>query len=966
MPTLFIDFETAYTATVSLRKMTLRQYLAETRVLGMALAVDGDQPIYYSAGELPAQMEFLGRVATDPQWVVVAHNAAFDLRVWRDLCGLPWPQTAYCSLELACAAFPCQPGGYSLKNLARTLNLGVGEKLEIDLQAATRGGLDERLAAYCCRDTELCRAVFNLAWPRLCDQEREIARMCMDVRELHFEIRPDAVQQAFDDFRTIANTAAKEAVEALGDSDGFGFEESGDVRSVKPQSFKDLLRENLGFSTESISFKKINPEKLRANAEAAKALKAAETANKALSHKRRVKVFTGASRIDVELGYYRAHTGRFSSPQPGCKGINLHNLAKRNKAVAKAIRSIFRFPDGLCAVRADLANVEYRHEGLLTGCEHTIKLFDPRAGGDLLADPYLGFGNMATGKIWTRNDPIRQVFKAAVLGLGYLMSFARFIEELLKALADPTFGVSVADLEKVVAEQKWGAPNTAYFKGAVTRTRAPLSVAIVAWHMRELFHRMHPEFERLARWLEHTVGSAYGSLDGAAAIERAYTQANAPDRSLINLQWAGDTYGPGTKSIRVVCGHWYQPTVTWRDLQMRETDYGVQLCCLHQTRGFRPLTKNVMIENCFSGDTPVLTRRGWIPIRYVERKDQLWDGEQWVSHRGAKLRGTKPVGDWNGILVTRDHRLYGAGSWCPVGDLGPGEAAQVVASGRRAWLSFLTHGSVPCGDIATRAWYPGATIRVTKPSETTGAEGSPSAPSGSLIVSRSSGMPEPSPAGMIARWIWTGGTTRLDTSPETSDSYLVPSTAGTGVVLAGSRSRENASISVTSIFGSVHDGGTPRCTIISASDVPEPTSWRDTGHETPVWDIMDSGPNQRFMVLTQQGPVIAHNCVQSAARNAMCEAQLRLRGMGYPYQITVHDELILVVQREREAVLKARADLLTVLGPGNNLGWGWSTLINPAEINVSATLWEQDMDKIEKGWWDKLAAGDASMLEKLT
>ena len=66
MPTLFIDFETAYTATVSLRKMTLRQYLAETRVLGMALAVDGDQPIYYSAGELPAQMEFLGRVATDP------------------------------------------------------------------------------------------------------------------------------------------------------------------------------------------------------------------------------------------------------------------------------------------------------------------------------------------------------------------------------------------------------------------------------------------------------------------------------------------------------------------------------------------------------------------------------------------------------------------------------------------------------------------------------------------------------------------------------------------------------------------------------------------------------------------------------------------------------------------------------------------------------------------------------------
>jgi hypothetical protein len=226
-------------------------------------------------------------------------------------------------------------------------------------------------------------------------------------------------------------------------------------------------------------------------------------------------------------------------------------------------------------------------------------------------------------------------------------------------------------------------------------------------------------------------------------------------------------------------------------------------------------------------------------------------------------------------------------------------------------------------------------------------------------------MPERSPDGTISRWTWTGVTTRLDTNLETSDSYLVPSTAGTGVVLAGSRSRENASISVTSIFGSVHDGGTPRCTIISASDAPEPTSWRDIGHETPVWDIMDSGPNQRFMVLTQQGPVIAHNCIQSASRNAMCAAQLRLRDLGYPYQLTVHDELMLIVPRNREAVLGAREALLNVLGPGNTLGWDWSILVNPDEINCSQTLYEVDMEKVAKGWWKNLAAGDESMLDLL-
>jgi hypothetical protein len=701
MPTLFIDFETAYSPEVTLRKMTLRKYLEKTRVLGMAMAIDDGPVSYHAADALPAVYSDLQRIALDPQWVVVAHNAAFDLRVWRDLCNLPWPVNAFCSLELACAAFPCQPGGYGLRNLAKTLNLGVGEKLEIDLAKASRGGMDDKLAAYCARDVELCRAVYNLCVPRLCPEEREIARMCMDVRELHFEILPDAVQTAYLDFTTIANEAANEAVEALGDDgqEAFG-REGDDVKSVKPATFKDLLRENLGFSTESISFKKLNPEKLRSSPGATLALKAAEQANKALSHKRRVKVFTGITRVDVELGYYRAHTGRFSSPQPGCKGINLHNLAKRNKKVAKAIRSMFSFPEGYCAVRADLANVEYRVEGLLTGCEHTAKLF----GSDLLADPYLGFGNQATGRIWTKADAIRQLFKACVLGLGYLMSFARFVEELLKSLADPTFGVTVADLEAVVAAQGWGAPNTPYFKGVVTRTRAPLPVAIVAYHMRELFLRMHPEFERTARWLEGTVARAYSALDGARAIEEAYAQSNAPDRSLLDLQWAGGLYGPGTKNIRIRCGKWYQPTVTWRDLAMKETEYGVQLCALHQTKGYRPLTKNVMIENI----------------------------------------------------------------------------------------------------------------------------------------------------------------------------------------------------------------------------------------------------------------------VQSAARNAMCEAQLALRHEGYPYQLTVHDELMLIGPRNPEWVLGAREALLRVLGPGNNLGWGWSILVNPAEINVSKTLYETDMDKIEKGWWDKLAAGDATMLDKLS
>ena len=43
-----------------------------------------------------------------------------------------------------------------------------------------------------------------------------------------------------------------------------------------------------------------------------------------------------------------------------------------------------------------------------------------------------------------------------MLGLGYLMSMPRFAEELLRGLADPTFGITLADLERVEAE--YGVP----------------------------------------------------------------------------------------------------------------------------------------------------------------------------------------------------------------------------------------------------------------------------------------------------------------------------------------------------------------------------------------------------------------------------------------------------------------------------------------------------------------------------
>lgn len=693
---LYIDFECHYDprAGLSLKDMALFDYIDRTHVTMLAFA-ENQGPAAYVAGDgVQDRLEWLRAIAESPDWTVVAHNAAFDLRIWHRKLGLPWPRRAHCSLELCMAAFPHQAGGYSLKSLGRTLPIGMA-KLEVDLARST----GDELARYCMRDVELCRAIHGLCLPRLSADEIAVAELTQAARELNFVVDSEAVVRAIDGFTAVAASEVAAAVEGLGRDGSTAFGMDGDqVRSIKPHKLKELLRDRLGFDTQSISEKKINPEKLRRAPEAAAVLQHTSAANKVLSHKRRVRGFVHSSAVPLEWGYFRAGTGRFSSPAVGRGGLNVHNIPKRNKTLAKLIRTMFQFPDGLCAVRADEANVEYRVLGLLAGCEHTDRIFS----ADPLADPYLAFGNIATGREWQKSDPIRQVFKAAVLGLGFGMGLMRYTEELLKMLSDPSSGVTVDDMVAVCKAQGWSFPTSnKMVKGVRTKLSAPDAVCTVAYYTRELFHEIHPEFMRLARWLERTVSRAAAALAPERVIEEMYTEPSAPDRALVNLEW-DTSFGPGVKSVRVTCGPWSNRTVVWRDLGIRDSPFGVCLTALTEKKGYRPLTLSLYIENI----------------------------------------------------------------------------------------------------------------------------------------------------------------------------------------------------------------------------------------------------------------------VQSAARNATCQAHLELARRGFPYQFGVHDELLLIVPKEPDWVLRARDAIVDVLGPNKLPGWKWSVMVNPKEINVSRTLYEVDMDKLHANWWTELPA-KPGLLENL-
>ena len=88
--------------------------------------------------------------------------------------------------------------------------------------------------------------------------------------------------------------------------------------------------------------------------------------------------------------------------------------------------------------------------------------------------------------------------------------------------------------------------------------------------------------------------------------------------------------------------------------------------------------------------------------------------------------------------------------------------------------------------------------------------------------------------------------------------------------------------------------------VFAGYDVPLPwyyrlvvNLWEKYGRvPTPlaVWDIMDAGPNQRFVVMGVNGSMIVHNCVQAVAADIQFDALNRCEQQGYPIVMHTHDE----------------------------------------------------------------------------
>ena len=295
----------------------------------------------------------------------------------------------------------------------------------------------------------------------------------------------------------------------------------------------------------------------------------------------------------------------------------------------------------------------------------------------------------------------------------------------------------------------------------------------------------------------------------------------------------------------------------------------------------------VAILSCFSPQTQVLTDVGVKAIVDVQLTDKLWDGTQWVSHQGVVKQGVKEVINVCGMWLTEGHQLLAAEKWyaAKTVHLDANIRSQMLATGS-ANLPLL--GLNALNTVSALPQWLGFNVRVAQNRiwsrittfEKVGLRGAICALKNNLVsgvkiitdtltlflmmrIAAGCSVEYPR-VSTVATTQKTAGTsitanaafTFMKIGEKTDARSLVtlsPWMAGIRRLLSWIGSTSTKAMS-RAIFGLFRAKKT-----CSTSD-PFLKCSGTSSNWSPVYDILNAGPKNRFTVVTAEGPVIAHNC----------------------------------------------------------------------------------------------------------
>lgn len=430
MKILTIDFETYYSQSFNLTKITTEEYVRDSQfqVIGVSVQEDDEEPVWFSGDEINVY-QFLRTYEWD-KCLALAHNAPFDAAILTWKFGIK-PKGWLDTLSMGRALHGTEVGG-SLKVLAE--HYGLGEKGTEVFQAVGLRREDfspEHLARY----GEYCKNDVALTWKLFKAMSKDFPAEELRLIDLTVQMFSNPVLQLDKSVLTAHLASVREAKEKL----------MGNVVNVTREDimsnpkFALLLtacgvqppmkispttgKETYAFSKTDEAFKALlEHEDVRVQV-----LVATRLGVKSTLEESRTERFLGIAErgpLPVPLRYYAAHTGRWG----GDDKLNLQNLP-RNSPLKKAIIA----PNGYVILDSDSSQIEARTLAWLAGQEDLVEAFD--RGEDV----YRIMASAIYGKpIQDITKDERFVGKTTILGAGYGMGALKFQTQL------KNFGVTVS------------------------------------------------------------------------------------------------------------------------------------------------------------------------------------------------------------------------------------------------------------------------------------------------------------------------------------------------------------------------------------------------------------------------------------------------------------------------------------------------------------------------------------------
>lgn len=343
-----------------------------------------------------------------------------------------------------------------------------------------------------------------------------------------------------------------------------------------------------------------------------------------------------------------------------------------------------------------------------------------------------------------------------------------------------------------------------------------------------------------------------------------------------------------------------------------------------------------LTENCIAEGTSVLTSRGWVSIEAVRPDDEIHDGVELVSHGGLLFKSYQACVTVDGVYMTPDHevltdegwqfasqepRPYRPSLWPSEGHAPGQERREKTAvgvpvrlrEGVREDRRRCQQGGEARPDTQLRmfnqsldrredetAWHDPAP-RVCCVAQHGGSLSVAFAPSvGQLWRTRNCGVR--SMAGEVRELLVRYGakiSSWLAARSSGQQRRLLPGELPVGRC-PSERQQQAEQRPDQHPLGSHDCCGGVSAERDRSDNIALPSSARvarGTVVHPPqlsqqrVYDILNCGPRNRFVVLGERGPFIVHNCTQAVARDIFAHGALVAESKGYEVVLHTHDEL---------------------------------------------------------------------------